>query len=165
MILVRKAALIALVAALPYAAATAETPKAGAKSPHKAMMMEQFTKMDANKDGSVTQKEIHGYRKGWFGKGDSNGDGALSLAELDAMTATFRAGHLKTRLVMMDTDGDGAVSAEEFARHRGRWMHHLDADGDGAIDSAEIEMAGKHHGRKHGGHRGNKTKHGRHGHR
>lgn len=158
---VQKAALITLAIALPAGAAMAASHKAGSKSARAAMMMEQFTKMDANQDGKVTQKEIHGYRTDWFNDGDADKDGMLSVTELDAMMEQFRAAHLKRRLTMMDTDGDSAVSGDEFARHRSRWMHHLDADGDGAIDKAEIENAGNHHGPRH---RKHKTMHGRHGH-
>jgi hypothetical protein len=156
----QKAALIALAIALPAGAVLAASPKAGAKSPHAAMMMEQFTRMDANQDGMITQKEIHGHRKDWFNVADADKDGKLSVSELDTIMAQFRAIHLERRLAMMDTDGDGAVSGDEFARHRGRWMHHLDADGDGAIDKSEVEKGGDHHGRRH---RGHKTMHGQHG--
>jgi Ca2+-binding EF-hand superfamily protein len=159
---VQKAALITLAVALPFGVAVAATSKMNGKSSHRAQMLEQFTKMDANKDGSVTQKEIHAYRKSWFSGGDSDSDGALSLAELDTMMAAFRAGHLKRRLAMMDTDGDGSVDGEEFARFRGRWMHHIDADGSGAIDKAEIEKAANHRGH---GHRKFKSKHSQHDHR
>jgi hypothetical protein len=142
----RKTLLIGLITALPLGVAVAAKPKDGANPRHAAMMLEMFTRMDANRDETVTQKEIHDYRKIWFGNGDTNSDGTLSPAELDAMLATFRAGHLKHQLVRMDTDGNGKVEAEEFARFRGRWMHHLDGDGDGAIKKAEIEKAGKRHG-------------------
>lgn len=142
----RKALLIGVITALPLGAAVAAKPKDGTNPRHATMMTQMFTRMDANKDETVTQKEIHGYRMTWFENGDTNGNGTLSTVELGAMSATFRADHLKCRLVRVDTDGNGKVEAKEFARFQGRWMHHLDGDCDGAIKKAEIEKAGKRHG-------------------
>jgi len=168
--LVGKSALVILAAALPLGVVMADTKSETGKSPHAALMMEMFTAADADSDGTVTQKELHGYRLDLFKAADGNGDGALSVAELDAMIAKFRADRMRRMLVRMDTDGNGIVGADEFARHRGRWMHHLDENGDGAIEKADIERmamasAKRHHmhGRNHDdpGHHGH---HGRHGH-
>ena len=91
----RKTLLIGLITTLPLGAAVAAKGKGGANPRHAAMMMEMFTRMDANKDETVTQKEIHGYWMTWFGNGDTNGDGTLSTAEPNAMLATFQADHLE----------------------------------------------------------------------
>lgn len=159
MTLIQKALLVALATSIPFAGALAKKPGHDAQSPRKAMMMEQFSEMDANEDGSVTQAEIHAYRKTRFMGADGNGDGALSVAELDAMMAEFRANHIKRRLTAMDTDGDGTVDSEEFARSRGRWMHRLDSNGDGAIDKAEIEKMGRHNAGARGSHHSKRGHH------
>jgi Ca2+-binding EF-hand superfamily protein len=86
----------------------------------------------------------------------------LSVVELDAMMAGFRAAHIKRRLTAMDTDGDGTVNSEEFSRSRGRWMHHLDGNGDGAIDKAEMEKMANHHADARGSHHSKRGHHGKH---
>ena len=78
---------------------------------------------------------------------------------LRAMMAEFRANHIKRRLSAMDTDGDGTVDSEEFARSRGRWMHRLDSNGDGAIDKAEIEKMGRHNAGARGSHHSKRGHH------
>ena len=107
----RKALLTSLFTALPLGVVAAAKPKGGANQRHAGMMIEMFTRMEVNKDETVTQKGIHGYRKTWFGNGDTNGDGTLSTVEINAMLATFRADHLKRQLVRMDTDGNGKAEA------------------------------------------------------
>jgi Ca2+-binding EF-hand superfamily protein len=152
---VQKAALISLALALPIGGAIAGTAKQN-KTSHHAAMAEVFSEMDVDQDNTVTQKEIHSFRKAWFNGGDSDKDGKISVAELDEMMKRFRADHLARRLVMMDTDGNGHVDGEEFAHHRGRWMNYIDENQDGAIEKAELMKASKRHG-KH------RTRHGRHG--
>ncbi|MDA0341335.1 MAG: EF-hand domain-containing protein [Proteobacteria bacterium] len=160
MTIVRTFLLIAVAAALPFAGAMADAPKPGAKpphagvvSPHAAMMKEHFGQMDANKDGGVSQSETYDYRKSQFTAADTDGNGTLSISELDAAMAVFRADHLKQRLARMDTDGDGTVDAEEFARHQDHRMSRLDVNRDGVVAMQEIEMAASRHGRHNqGGH-------------
>lgn len=157
--LVGKSALAILVASLPLGVVLAETKSPERISPHAALMMEMFSAADADGNGTVTQKELHLYRLGLFKASDGNGDGVLSVAELDAMIARFRVDRMQRMLTRMDTDGDGIVGADEFARHRGRWMRHLDENGDGNIEKTDIERmaaaSAKHHhkhGRMHGHH-------------
>jgi len=157
--LVGKSALVVLAAALPLGVVMADTKLKAHKFPHAALMMEMFTAADADKDGTVTQKEVHDYRLNLFKASDGNGDGALSVAELDAMIAKFRADRMQRMLVRMDTDGDGIVGADEFARHRGKWMHHLDKNGGGNIEKADIERMAKMSAKRH---RMHKREHGHH---
>jgi hypothetical protein len=162
--LARKSVLIALAAAIPLGAALADShttkPAPAEMSPRGKLMIKMFDEADADKNGTLTQKELHGYRLGRFKSADGNDDGTLSADELDAMLAPFRAERMRRMLVRMDTDGNGKVDAEEFARFRGRWMHHLDPNADGNIEKADMErmMMKEHrgqHGQHHGGHHGN----------
>ena len=97
-------------------------------------------------------KDGHGYGHGWHGKHhrgqhmevmlekfDTDGDAALSRAEVDAGRAKIFAN--------ADTDSSGDVSLDEF---RGIWaemtvhrmvrgFQRLDRDGDGVITTLEIE--------------------------
>lgn len=41
-------------------------------------------------------------------------------------------------LVMMDTDGDGSVSADEFQALHARMFNYRDANGDGKLDADEL---------------------------
>ena len=159
MTLIQKAFLVALATSIPFAGALAKKDGHDAQSPRKAMMVEQISKMDANKDGSVTQAEIYTYRKAGFSDADGNGDGLLSVAELDAMMAEFRATHINRRLTAMDTDGDGTVDSEEFARFRGRRLHHLDGNGDGAIDKEQMDKMVNHHADASGSHHSKRRYH------
>ncbi|PYE85883.1 calcium-binding protein [Pseudoroseicyclus aestuarii] len=74
---------------------------------------------------------------------DADGDGAVTAAEIDQAMAT--------RFAAADTNGDGALSAEEMAaeaermrqeallRQMQRLIGHMDADDDGLLQLAEIE--------------------------
>ncbi len=69
-----------------------------------------------------------------FKRADTDGDGAVSKAELDAAR--------EARFKEMDTDGSGKVSAEEIVawrmkRRAERWIARRDADGDGELSLDE----------------------------
>ncbi len=148
-----KLLLVAILAATPMTAALGHDQ---GKSAMKALIAEQFAAADADGDGQVSRSEIYDERKSRFATTDSNNDGAISATELDTALAVWRLPRLTKRLALMDTDGNGSVDIEEFARHD-RWLHRLDKNHDGAIDRDEIKSAGRHfkhhkschHGRRH----------------
>jgi len=68
---------------------------------------------------------------------DTDGDGAVSLPEFQAMG--------EERFARLDTDGDGLLTMEELAagrRHGGRrgfGPGEIDTDGDGAVSFSELQ--------------------------
>ena len=73
---------------------------------------------------------------------DTNGDGALTLEELQARG--------EARFAEMDTDGDGALSAEELIAQANaqaedrvaRMIERMDENGDGALQADEMKPRG-----------------------
>ncbi|WP_052362439.1 EF-hand domain-containing protein [Falsirhodobacter sp. alg1] len=86
---------------------------------HRPMMMPDFDQLDTNGDGAVTQDELNALRADRAAKLDANNDGKLSVDELanaDAERQMERAKHRAERMVeQLDTDGDGLLSVTELA--------------------------------------------------
>ncbi len=101
------------------------------KAENRAMVEARFARMDADKDGTIEAGERRGpgkakkageRRAGAMGKrgpggpgmmlkkADTNGDGAISKAEFDAMSAQHFA--------MLDTDRNGSIDAAEMQAQR-----------------------------------------------
>lgn len=88
---------------------------------HAAGAQKMFTGMDSNKDGFVTAAEMDAAH---HGKPPMQGE----------MTS---AGKIKT----LDTDGDGKLSAAEHAAGSQKMFSASDANGDGSVDAAEMQAA------------------------
>jgi Ca2+-binding EF-hand superfamily protein len=87
---------------------------------------------------------------------------ALSMT---AMASSIHAAKPEAReggghwmLKHLDTDGDGAISVQEFQAAGDQAFARLDADGDGRISAEEFAAARGWHGREH--HKGAHGKHG-----
>jgi hypothetical protein len=48
--------------------------------------------------------------------------------------------HMRLIMILMDTDGDGALSLEEFQTAHARIFKGIDADKDGKVTSTEMEV-------------------------
>lgn len=111
-----------------------------------------FEELDINADGSITQEEMQTARAMKMASVDTDGDGFLSLEELEAGAserAKSRAGKMMERL---DTNEDAKLSTEELEKPgRGdRRFQRADADGDGAITKAEYDAASAKMKKRHG---------------
>ncbi len=95
--------------------------------------LERFDKLDLNKDGYVTQDEIDQARAARrekmheafdqrFKDADTNNDGKLSLAEVQA-----KMPRLAPRFSALDTDSDGFLSKEEIQQGAHGYGHHRQA--------------------------------------
>jgi hypothetical protein len=104
-----------------------------------------FERLDADGDGAVTLAEIEDARTARFAGADADGDGRLDRDELLAMMRQGAERGVDRMIARRDADGDWALSAAEFAeggsggRGPGRLLARLDADGDGAVSAAEFE--------------------------
>ena len=108
-------------------------------------LAKRFAKVDANGDGEISRDEAkaarkgHEHRRGGKMKAlDTNGDGMLSVAEVEGT-------HLAKHFAKVDTDGSGMITkAEMKAARKGKKrggkgkLKALDANGDGALSAAEV---------------------------
>jgi len=96
---------------------------------------------DPADDRGATEQGREERRTQRFAAMDTDGDGEISEAELEAARQR-RKDEIEARL---DTDGDGTVSEAERAaarRERAEALHtRLDGDGDGKLTAAELEHA------------------------
>jgi hypothetical protein len=136
-----------LTAALIGSVAIAGSALAGDySSSHKANMM------DTDKDGKVTAAEHSAGAKSMFTQMDTNGDGKVTATEMDAFHAAKKdswgdeKGSKKTsaeKIKAIDTDGDGAISAEEHATGSNAMFSRLDTNQDGSLTETEIKAGHK----------------------
>ena len=128
-----------------------------------------FDKIDADKDGKITQAEVDAFKAARFAEADADKDGFLSKEELVAM----RLKEIEARMMKgaermvgkLDADKDGKLSPAELPASRmdGRVFDLADADNDGSVTKEELADAmkwlddkkghkGKKGGKGHGGH-------------
>ncbi|WP_193180887.1 EF-hand domain-containing protein [Nisaea sediminum] len=122
---------------------------------HKAMMLERFKEADADGDQKLTKAEMYQARGKRASEIDTNNDGTIDAAEMDAARKDQRLKRMGRFLAMLDTDGDGVVTTEEYARAGAHRMQRMDSDRDGVVTLEEVtEMRGPRggpHGGPHGG--------------
>lgn len=170
--LLAAAAMIAIASSGVIATAqnTPESPSGPAGAAGQTPMSMMFERFDTDGDGAVTRAEIDALRMQAFESADADGDGMLNAEELaawqDARRAERAAARMRARLDRLDSDGDGLVSAEELAASGppAAMFDRMDADGDGAITLAELNEARGKWRDRGAGRMGGKHGHGRAGH-
>lgn len=109
-----------------------------------------FEELDIDGDGQVTLIEINEHRMQRFTSADSNGDGQLSVEEMQA-AAQARSNERVTKMFERhDANADGFLSEEELPKPRGasKMFERIDADGNGSISEQEFADAQDRVGRK-----------------
>lgn len=111
-----------------------------------------FTELDTNSDGQITQIEMDAHRTARFAAVDADGDGAVSAAELAAASERKNEARLERMIERFDTDGDGKLTQAEMpTRERGSMMERMDSNNDGVLDAEEYAAAhDRGHGKGHG---------------
>ena len=119
--------------------------------PHGGFVEGLFEKFDTNHDGKLTQVEIDQVRADRFAAFDKNGDGKLSLDEYQALWLDAMHRAMVRSFQGLDTDGDAAVTKEEFTARFSHVVERLDANGDGQVTEDELRQGfhGRMQGRMH----------------
>lgn len=108
---------------------------------------EMFAQFDRDGDGRITRSEAEQFRNDRLSRFDGNGDGRLSLDEYRALWTDAMNVAMVRAFQRHDRNGDGVVTAEEFAVPVTHMFDRLDRNGDGAIARDELRWRGRHDGR------------------
>lgn len=106
-----------------------------------------FGAADTDKDGKLTRAELDAWRQQQVAAMDADKDGFVSAAEMKAAIIarlSLRADDMvERRIAAQDEDGDGRLSMAEMeaGSRADRLFGRIDTDGDGAISQAELEQA------------------------
>ena len=116
------------------------------------MMMQNLDEI--SKDEVQAMKETH------FAQADADGNGELTMEEMEAYHAARRAERearrKQARFDRRDTDGNGVISLDEFESYGMPMFDRLDADDDGVVTTEEIEAMKDRRGKRGWHHRGGK---------
>ncbi|KRG42881.1 hypothetical protein ARC78_07800 [Stenotrophomonas pictorum JCM 9942] len=110
---------------------------------------EKARSMDANGDGMVSASEHADAARMKFETMDANKDGFVTAAEMDQSPMAMgkdrpmRQPPAADRIRMMDGDGDGKLSAPEYAAATKKMFDSTDTDKNGMISRAEMEASHK----------------------
>lgn len=105
-----------------------------------------FEALDGNADGQISRDEMAQSRQDHIARADADGDGALSLKELEDQAVEQAKSHAGRMMARADSNGDGVLSGDElaFGDRDNRRFDRMDRNGDGAISKAEFDrMRGK----------------------
>lgn len=111
-----------------------------------------FATLDANGDGGITLEELQARGPARFAQADTNADGALSAEEMTAAAQTRAAERAAQIIARFDTNADGLLQEDEMRPRGGdmgaRMFQRVDADSDGILTQEEFDAAMERHGQR-----------------
>jgi Ca2+-binding EF-hand superfamily protein len=94
---------------------------------------------DVNGDGIITKAEFTAARAKMFDRLDRNHDGYLTKDDMPRFSLRQNgSGRIQEMVLLMDKDGDGRVSRDEFVNSPSLLFDRADANHDGQVDSSEL---------------------------
>ena len=107
--------------------------------------------MDADHDGRLSAEEHATGAKAMFAKMDADHDGKVTTAEMDAARKSMPTSRSESpnkmtaadKIKVVDSNGDGILSAEEHEAGSKRMFEKMDKDRDGTLTAAEISAGHK----------------------
>src|SRR3569833_1577077 len=103
--------------------------------PTKPDYSELLQKSDTNGDGIITKAEFTTARAKMIDRQDCNHDGYLTKDDKPrfSLRRNTNGDRLQQMMLMLDKDGDGRVSRDEFVNSPGLLFDHADTNHDGQI--------------------------------
>jgi len=99
-----------------------------------------FPRFDADKNGVVNKEELTAGFSAMHAETDSDGDGTPSLDEFSVLWNKFRRPYMVDKFQMLDADGSGAVTPEEFSAPFKSAFRRHDVDGNGEVTRDEADF-------------------------
>lgn len=110
---------------------------AAAREPGVPRSQATFKRLDSNHNGALEAGELRTASLKRFMSLDADGDGAVSVAEIDAWLLRAARKRRDGMLKRMDGDGDGRITAAEAEAYARALFARADGDGDGRLTRAE----------------------------
>lgn len=102
-------------------------------------------RLDADRDGRITCKDVKLKQDKLFAESDVNGDGFLDLEEFSQASWSHPA-YARDHLTLYDRSQDGLLSREEFEARRDDRFAAMDLDGDCIVTDKELSESLKARG-------------------
>lgn len=140
----------------------------GAQAQENAGDRPDFATLDSNGDGQLSLEEMQAAGAMRFADADTDGNGALSLDELTARAEGRAAEGAARMLERFDANEDGELQMEELRRDNAqdraeRRFARVDTDDDGTISEEEFNEIKERGGKRRGRHGGRDGHRGGHG--
>jgi Ca2+-binding EF-hand superfamily protein len=119
-----------------------------------ATMDAEFKERDADKNGTVTKKEIEGFQRALFARAnqerlnvlfqrlDTDKNGQISPAEFAALQLPAPSVNATPLFSQVDLNRDGQVTLVEYRTGKLRNFDSMDSDKDGTVSIAEMKAGG-----------------------
>ncbi|WP_422368416.1 EF-hand domain-containing protein [Pelagibius sp.] len=106
---------------------------------HGGRMATMLRYFDSDGDGAVSQAEIDQVRDERFAAFDGDQSQSLSLAEFEGLWLDFMRERMVDGFQRLDADGDGQVTLAEVNRPLGQMVQRMDRNEDGVIDRSDFK--------------------------